>query len=441
MTEPDWVLTGNPNVSTELLMRRSSNGTLSLVDDENPIQSSIVGQGGESATVGPFGELLTGIKVDDISVQFQYGQLNTAFDMKNPITTGDGNVSVKTNLLSAESASSGTALVETKRTIRYRPGMSGYIDFTAMFTGTGMAEIGGFDSRDGFLIKYDNGSLQFGYRRDGTDFFEDVDSSGIDLSKLNIYRILYGYLGSADPVLLVKDPNYRVLKRIRTAGVLDRTHVSNPVFPISVYAENGAEVKCGSMAGGVLDGGPDVDTRVFSFPFEPLADGTALEQGNVNLVGTDVTTAVIFRMRDTYQTEINKVAAKLLQWNTSVRPPASGDGTVLFQLIAGNVDTITFSAAPTYSQIDTDNSTVEYDHTAGTGASVEYVSGGRVILQSQQFYSAGQGNSSSNGSLSNIDSEKLGSTGRAGDIFVLLIKDVDGNGVTAGSSFIWEELF
>ena len=110
---------------------------------------------------------------------------------------------------------------------------------------------------------------------------------------------------------------------------------------------------------------------------------------------------------------------------------------MIFQIIA-NPD---LSGAPNYVDVDPDSSVLQYDHTPGTGASVSYVSGGRVILQKQLPYAAGQGNRPGVAAFSTQQAEQLGAAANAGDVFAVVAKDKGGNGVTVRSSVAWRERF
>jgi len=391
---------------------------------------------GLSPLIGSFGEVLIGYKSDDISVQFQYDYLNTDYDVKTPVNTGDGSVSVSSSLLTV-SSTTGTASIESRKSIRYKPGHSGFIDFTASFVGAGTGYIGAFDSNDGFLLRCVNGVLSFGYRRAGSDVFSTVDTTGMDLTKINIFRILYGYLGVASPVLMVKQGDWRVLSTIETEGVLATTHVLNPVFPMKVTTSGAMTVKSGSWNGGTIGDGVKSGIRAFQFPNTPIVNATTLEQGAVTLSSTNVKTLVIFKVRDTYQSKTNKVIAGLLAWNCYIIPPTTGSGEVIFQIIANP----TLSGAATYTNIDTNNSILSYDHTAITGASVSYSSGGKVLLSAIGTYSAAQGNNPAQVTFSQNDAEQIGAIGGAGDVFAIVAKDRGGNNITVRTKLIWEERF
>jgi len=417
-----------------------------LVTETDGLPTKTISETTNSMMIGAFGELLTGIKRDDITVQFQYDYLNDVDDLRTPVLTGDGTATVSGGLLTTSSVITGTSTVESRKAIHYVPGHTGYIDFTASFSGSGIGQIGGFDDEDGFFIKYDNGTLSFGYRSDGSDTTETVsfegithpDGTAVDLSKLNIFRILFGYLGVASPILLIKLGDYKLVHIIDTEGKLETTHVQNPAFPIRSYVEDGMIVKTGSWGGGIIGCEERAIGRAFHFPNNKLVDGAGAGQANMVLSGTNVGTAIIFHNKTSYKSKTNKVIAKLLQYAIYVDPPSSGSGSVAWQLIAN----ATYSGSPTYADIDSNSSIIEYDHTAPTGASVEYSSSGRVILCGNLYYDAGQGASPGiYGNSGAIDAARLGAVATPNDNFCLIFKDRGGNNVTVRWFFDWEELF
>lgn len=393
--------------------------------------------------VGTFGEQLVGFKRDDIEVQFQYDFLDTDFDVKPASTTGDGSVAVTDSALTVSSAVTGTASIESLKATRYRPGHSGYADFTALFSGDGDGKIGIFDTDDGVFIECSSGSMTLNRRRatvdaTGVALPATVDGIAVDYTKFNVYRILYGYLGSASPELFVRlGGEFRFLATIDTEGQLATTYVSNPVFPMRVEVENGLTIKTASWSAGTIGNLASTGARPFAFPNTAIVNGVAADQGSMTLTSTNVGTVVIFHSKTTYKTKTNKVEAELLQMDVSVDDPPSGSGDVIIQLVAQP----TLSGAASYTDIDSDNSIIEYDHTAGTGASVSYSSGGRVIRTLAIPYDAAKGNNAAITGGQVVDARRLGAIANPDDTFCLIAKDRGGNGVTVRCNLNWEELF
>ena len=395
----------------------------------NLIQGVIQDKTGDSAVVGIFGELVTGQKLDDIAVKFEYPYYNDDFDLEPFVSTGDGTQSISNGVLTITSATTGTAQVSSKNSVRYRAGHTGFIAFTASFTGTGIAKVGAFDDTDGFLLKYDNGNLSFGRSKGGVETLDDqsiwestIDISTIDFTKINIFMIKFGYLGVASPELLIHNEfGWNLLHKQKTEGQLTTTTVNNPSFPIRMYVENGAEIKTGSWEAGVLD---SRDTGAGSRPF------TA--KGSVTLSTTDLATMGTFENKTTYKTISNKVKATLLRYKFLVDAPASGTGTVELAIIKN----ATLSGTPSWVDIDTDNSVMRAD-------SVQtYASGGQIIFYDYVQYTAGAGAVTDLGGQADFVTKDLGLYLLPGETATITAQNVAGDtNVTVRFLFDWVELF
>ena len=207
------------------------------------------------------------------------------------------------------------------------------------------------------------------------------------------------------------------------------------MFPISIRAENGMEVRSGSWNGGTLGQSSEIGSRTFTFPHTFIVDGTTAELGEVTLTGTDVATVALFRSRDIYQSKPNKVKARLIAYEFHVDTPSGGvTDTVLFKIVS--VESL--SGTPTYIPIDANNSIIEYDSVAGTGSTIKATAGIPLISGAINYVGSNKGGSVG-GSI--VDAEKLGAFAYAGDQLAILAKDLGGNGVTVRVSLTWEELF
>jgi hypothetical protein len=382
-------------------------------------ENIIKGREGNTVTIGGFGELLTGIKHDDIKVSFQYG-LNTEFDAKTTLT-GDGTATATAGLLTVAS-STGTAKVESKDTVRYRAGHTAYADFTASFVGTGTGYAGCFDTNNGFLLRVVNGVASFGYRKATVDTWQDITlPSGLDLTKLNIFRVMYGFLGVLDPILMVYLPNkgWQKLSQISTAGVLTTTHTITPNFPITTETSGAMSIGSGSWNAGTFGNGSVVGERSFCFA------------GSKTLSSTSLATVINFRNKSTYGGIANKVKAQLVAYQFYIDGIA-GDGQIEFKIIKN----ATLSGTPSYTSIDTTNSIIEYDTTA------TYSSGGQSKMIRYIGYSSTAKGAGQQGDIEQAD--RLGLIAYPEDIFTITAQNV-GTGSTSNVTvrvvFQWLELF
>jgi hypothetical protein len=400
---------------------------------------------GNSGLIGSFGEQLVGQKVSDISVQFQYDVLNTEFDLNATETavTGDGVNSATASYSQASSATTGTATIQSKDFLRYRPGHTGFADFTAYFSGTGTGEAGIFDDNDGFKLKVTNGVASFCYIKGGVEtglvsqssWNGDADLNNIDWETLNIFRITFGYLGVANPTLWIKKNTWQILTTLRTEGVLTGTHVNNPVFPMRIKATNGMTVRAGSWDAGTIGQENAPGQRAFHFPTSEVISGAAAEQGEALMVSTNVNTIALFNSKTTFQGKVNKVKARLLSYAFHVDIPAGNvTGSVVFQIVSNP----TLSGAASYVDVNTTSSVMQYDHTNGTGASVNATLGSPIITDYIEYTGSNRGGAVND---AKIDAERIGAIAYPGDTFALIAKDLGGNGVTVRAILNWEELF
>lgn len=416
-------------------------------DDTYSISTSSSQSIGGQNFIFPFGEQLAGKKYDDVSVQFQYNYLDTQFDV---VTSTDGvgaSVGASNSLAFAITSDiNETSWIRSKDSIRYRPGHSGFIDFTiSADTNTGYVHAGGFDTNmeNGFCVEIENNEMKFGFFQDGVKKgsnyelgFDDVNTSGIHLENLNIYRIVFGYLGVKNPVLYTTQNGiWKKLHEVQTEGKGNQTHTETPVFPMTIMAHNGATVRSGSWNGGVIGNGSTVGNRFFHFPRDILQDGASANQGEMILDGTNVGTIVVFNSKDTFKSKANNIKARLTGYKFEVDIPTGNVyGDVIFQLVGVQ----TLSGVPTYSDINTNSSIIRYDHNSSLGASVDVTSGVVIAESSISYLGSSKGGSSS---TAVFDAEKIGAFSYAGDTFAVIAKDKNGNNVTVRVILSWEELF
>lgn len=388
---------------------------------------------GIDASIFPFGELNAEDRKDDISVQFQYPFYNTTYDLKPAVIVGSATASVQSGYLKLLSTGTDSVIVESKSSVRYRPGHSGYGQFTASFVGNGTGTAGVYSvGKNGFIVKVSNNVLQIGYEKDGVQTltsstngffpFGQISVSQIDLTKINIFRVMFGYLGVANPVFQIKlNGIWNNLGMIETEGKLTSTHISNPVLPIGFKASGNMEIRTASWNGGKLGNSDMTGARFFSL------DGTkAITSTTKGTFGT-------FRNKTTYKGIENRVKAKLLRYKFSVYPPASGSGVVQFRIEKN----ASLTGTPTWNDVDSDNSTLELDLVQ------TYNSGGKTIYVDEVHYSSSAGSSGSNMSDSvQENAETYGLFLLPGETATITCQNVSGStNVTTSIIFNWVELF
>jgi hypothetical protein len=385
------------------------------------------------ALTGTFGELVSAQYQDFISIKFKYPFYNTTFDLDPKI--GAGTATVANGLLTVN-GTAGDCTVSTKNSNRYLAGKTGFGKFTAKFNEIGTARVGLLDTNlsEGYFLKYHDGKYYFGRVTGGTEFIVSQDDwngtvnlNNVDFTKINIFMIMYGYLGVANTQLLIKLDTWQVLHTLQTEGRLDTVSVQNPDFKITIDCKDGAIVSTGSLSAGVIDGGQAENNIAGSRSFH--FDNSA---GLTTLSGTDTATLGTFQNKSTYKTVDNKVKASLYLYSVTLFPPATGEGLIEFQIIKN----ATLSGTSNYIDVDTDNSVIAIDNVA------TYASGGRVIKSNALYYSTGTGNQASFSSSSSVGADQLGLFLLPNETATIVAKRIAGDGdASIYFSFNWIELF
>lgn len=402
------------------------------------IKSSSINFNDNIAFVDAFGQLVCDKQVSNISVNFADGTLDENFDIKTPILVGDGAATAVNGYAQVSSASSGSSTIESRDSLRYSNGRGFFAVFTASFEGSGVGTAGGFDSTDGFPLRYTGttDTLEFGYLKSGifTGAVEvDYAALGLDLTKMNIWAVIGGFLGVANPTLLVKRDTWKVAGVIKTEGVLTETHVRLPAFPIGIKAENNMTVRTGSWHGGTIGSAGGVQDRGFSYPSQPFSGATTGDnpsnapRGQLTLTGSTSNTAFIIHSKVLFNSLPNKVRADIVNVRVQVIPQGAGDGIVEAQLI-GNATS--FSPLPVYSDISP-SSVLEIDDNANaqaTGRYVEGISGGFLVGEPIVIpYYGGQGSSQPQAGTAETLIQELQLDGIADETLTLIVRDLGSN--------------
>jgi len=315
-----------------------------------------------------FGESIVGHKIADINIQFQYNiaTKDVTSTVANSATVTQAN---STAVISSGTNAAGSAELESVDVLRYRAGHEGFAFFTAAFT-TGVADshqyAGIYSDDDGFLIGYDGVNFSAGFRKATSDTFttqanfslDNLDGNGdsgftLDPTKLNIYRISFGWLGVA-PVTFevfagVKN-GWIPFHQIEFHNLQTTTSINNPVLPVKMEAVNSGNttdlvVKTGSWSAGIVNGAKNPAGRHFA-------------TDNSKSVGVSTLTNILtLKNVITFQSKTNRVKVLL----KSVSGATEGNKPVVVRLLKD----ATLGGTPSYSNIDATNSVIQLD-TAGT---------------------------------------------------------------------------
>jgi len=312
-------------------------------------------QNNQTTTI--FGEQIVTVQHASLLESFQY-HINTKTIMTTVTNGGTVTQSDSMAVLSSSTATNGSARIETKKRLRYRPGSEGYAIFTTLFENGGVAGAtqfaGIFDNTDGYFLGFNGTDFCVGRRKDSVNYLTtDVNQDFLakyDPTKLNIFVIKYAWLGTTPITFYWLDNSGKwiQIKRLDIANTLTAPSISNPQLPmaVEVIKTSGASdivIKTGSWNCGTSQENPDIGNSDFSW--RASATGVTTENVLVN-----------FRNRTTFQGVTNKVRITLLYMS------GSSDGTKPASIKV--YKNLAIGGTPSWSSRDS-NSIMEID-TAGT---------------------------------------------------------------------------
>lgn len=312
-------------------------------------------QNNQTTTI--FGEQIVTVQHASLLESFQY-HINTKTIMTTVTNGGTVTQSDSMAVLSSSTATNGSARIETKKRLRYRPGSEGYAIFTTLFENGGVAGAtqfaGIFDNTDGYFLGFNGTDFCVGRRKDSVNYLTtDVNQDFLakyDPTKLNIFVIKYAWLGTTPITFYWLDNSGKwiQIKRLDIANTLTAPSISNPQLPmaVEVIKTSGASdivIKTGSWNCGTSQENPDIGNSDFSW--RASATGVTTENVLVN-----------FRNKTTFQGVTNKVRITLLYMS------GSSDGTKPASIKV--YKNLAIGGTPSWSSRDS-NSIMEID-TAGT---------------------------------------------------------------------------
>jgi hypothetical protein len=316
-----------------------------------------------------FGEKIVAFRRADIANQFQYGfpagNANIVISNGGTVTTVESMLTVSTGTNTAGSAS-----IANRKALRYVPGQEAFVNFTAVFTTPktdSYQRAGLFDSENGFFVGYEGTDFKVTRRRDAVDTSQIIDLSSVfdiedgiyDPTLGNVYRISFGYLGFATISFEILSPRgfWKLMHKIEYPNTSTGVHILNTnLQPRIAVANDGnntdIQAKTGCYSAGVIDGGGiDPASRFFTFGETEQTITAVLD------------TVITFRSKTTFATLTNYIASivTLLSFNSDLSRSSvwelEKNGTIV--------------GTPTWNDINTDDSTIEYSTdavvTKGTG--------------------------------------------------------------------------
>jgi hypothetical protein len=332
-----------------------------VVSSNNPLHTRSVDSNHRVGLNTVFGDQIIGSRIPSLAAQFQYG-LQDGESVSNTANGGSITISESRLLIGTSTNVAGSADIESLDTLRYIPGNEAYVFFTAAFVNGGsdadhtmFAGIFDYDggNGNGFYIGYDGEDFVCGRRRDGVDTKHIVDVSGIypdgtfNPQLGNIYRISYGYLGYAPIHFEVMSVlgDWLTIYEIQYPNTSVETHIVNTFLPLRAEVENTGsavdhQIYIGSLQSGVVDGA-NMDVSARQFVYDEAA--TTATSGGYNVVA--------LRNKTTFNSKTNRVPFVV----TLISASTDGNKSVLWEVY--KEPTLT---APSWTDIDTNNSVVEY---------------------------------------------------------------------------------
>lgn len=290
--------------------------------------SKLTDESGRVAMVSMTGEAHTGFKVDDISVNFQYG-ISTNDIVNGGVANGTGSIGTDGSMATVSSGIGiGDATLESRDAVRYRAGHECHCALSIVF-GTpeaGVNQFAGFlNGEDAWSIGYqgtdfglwfiEGGNVNFINQTDfNIDKLDGVGPSGYDIDPETgqLPRLTYTWHGFLDMLLEVRTSDGRWVPAHREVFVNSavETHLENPNLPISVKIERTAgsgsdiTIKTGSWRGGVIAGREEQNSSDRWFAFFSI--GKSIGTGD-----TVRTHLITLRSKDTYQSKVNHILTQV----------------------------------------------------------------------------------------------------------------------------------
>jgi hypothetical protein len=346
-------------------------------DSDTPaIRMSMSDQFNRRAHVSQSGELIIGSKSDDISVNFQY-QISTKDIRNGGSQTGTGSVD---HLGSTAGVSTGTgvgsAIIETRDAIRYRPGHECYLSgscILAPFEENVNQYFGFLNNTDGIcygaqgledgLWFIEGGNVQFTPRSEwnvdklnGRGGADNPSGYKIDPQTGQVPNIKYVWHGFRNITIEVIDENGNFIPchKLTFINTATQVHLENPHLPVSMKIERtqgtGADltIECGSIRAGVVAGQEEDNASNRWFPAFTL-DNTVTGGSDYHLL--------TLRSKASFQGKNNhlKTRVKILVSTNNTNQDAIFFATRLAALNAGDQSTITGA----FVDVDTEDSVME----------------------------------------------------------------------------------
>lgn len=316
-----------------------------------------------------FGDRISGTRQSDVAVQFQY---NIATHDVSTSVAGTGTVTQSSAqaVVASGATGSSTAQVESIDALRYHPGAEAVVYFTAEFSDAppadGYSRAGLYNDDNGFFIYQTNSTWGVARRKATSDTSTALASFSpgfpsdctIDMTKMNLWRISFGWLGIAPIHFSVwcgyPTPGWVTFHVIDLSNSQAGPTIENPVLPVRMEVSNGATaetvtLKTSSWNASTVNGGSHVRA----------CGPSARHFSHTDTIAASTTENSVFGLKNntTFQSKTNLVSWKLL----SIGGATDGIAGMIWKIH----ENATVASASYSSDIDATNSTGSSD-TAGT---------------------------------------------------------------------------
>lgn len=378
--------------SHEMTLNHSLLSTKALLQVENPDGRFKTVKGSASNAINvslddgigqsAFGELSVVNMTPVVQELFTYN-INSRIWDTTVANTGTITVSnFMSNVASGTTASS-TANLQSQHRVKYRPGEGVMGRFTGIFTAgvAGTTQLIGIgDADNGFFFGYNGTTFGIMHRNSASgtkvetwtaqaSWNGDIASGTdvlplLDQTKGNVYQIKFQYLGFGVIYFYIENPadgKFILVHTIRYSNTSTVPSLSNSSLPFNTYVSNGSTTSnIVIKSASVLLGVEGQEKRL------GLKNAYTRE-----LTGIGDTSTAVFTLRNmtTYNSLTNTSKVFLTMLNIAAIQNASARAAVVSLVLNA-----TLGGSPSYTDIDTNESIIEYD-TSGTT-----VSGGETLI-------------------------------------------------------------
>lgn len=329
-------------------------------------------------TYSAFGDLRVSQNRATVLMHFPYN-VNAA--IANDDSTASGSLAVSSGILNVSSgaATSSKGQITSKNALEYHPGFGALARMTAIFDTpvAGNEQIIGIgDDNDGFFFGYNGTAFGVMRRKGGSDTWvaqtawneDPFDGNGpsgvtLDTTKGNVYEIQFQWLGFGQIKFFIENPNTGNLvlaHSIRYSNANTSTSINNPTLPMLAASENTTNntdvvLKVNCLAS-YIEGEPSAASYIRN------------AISNTKAVTTEANVLTI-RNKSTFASVTNKIRVQPDFLEISSEGNQAATINVYYNTTLGG--------SPSYTDISTNTSVVDYD-TAGTT-----VTGGTLVATFQ----------------------------------------------------------